>query len=105
MDPTVARVESSTVSPPPPPRDLGVEPTFVSPSKISHVPSPPSLSIDELRNKRTAIDEQIDQEAEKAKVQSDSVLSKRLATLNESIARKLAANDYDKTIQEARLLT
>jgi|TARA_B100000482_G_C12534617_1_gene269843 Sjoegren syndrome nuclear autoantigen 1 len=29
------------------------------------------------------------------------VLSKRLTTLNESIARKLAArNDYDKTIQE-----
>ena len=29
------------------------------------------------------------------------MLSKRLTTLNESIARKLAArNDYDKTIQE-----
>ena len=80
------------------------EPTFISPRQKSHVPSPPSLAgIDELRTKRTAIDEQLDQEEqEKAKVQNDlQVLSKRLATLNESIARKLAArNDYDKTIQE-----
>lgn len=55
--------------------------------------------IEELRTKREEIDNQItEEEDEKAKVQSDlQVLSKRLTTLNESIARKLAArNDYDR---------
>mmetsp|Transcript_20301 Transcript_20301/g.50713 ORF Transcript_20301/g.50713 Transcript_20301/m.50713 type:complete len:116 (+) Transcript_20301:311-658(+) len=59
--------------------------------------------IEDLRDKREEINKQISKEEdEKAKVQNDlTVLSKRLTTLNDSIARKVTArNDYDKTIQE-----
>ena len=62
-----------------------------------------SAGIEDLRTKREEIQEQIStEEEEKAKVQNDlTVLSKRLSTLNDSIARKVAARtDYDKTIQE-----
>lgn len=47
--------------------------------------------IEELREKREEINKQINKEEdEKAKVQNDlTVLSKRLTTLNESIARKV----------------
>lgn len=73
----------------------------------SHVSSPRpddhNAGIEDLREKREEINQQItDEEDEKSKVQSDlTVLSKRLTTLNDSIARKVAArNDYDKTIHE-----
>lgn len=43
---------------------------------------------------------------EKAKIQNDiTVLSRRLAQLNESLARKIASrNEYDKVIQVSRLI-
>ena len=52
---------------------------------------PPSSGIEDLREKREEINEQITlEEDEKSKVQSDlTVLSKRLTTLNDSIARKV----------------
>mmetsp|Transcript_19430 Transcript_19430/g.31463 ORF Transcript_19430/g.31463 Transcript_19430/m.31463 type:complete len:117 (-) Transcript_19430:347-697(-) len=59
--------------------------------------------IEDLRDKREEINKQIiKEEDEKMKVQNDlTVLSKRLTTLNDSIARKVTARtDYDKTIQE-----
>ena len=41
-------------------------------------------------------------EEEKAKIQNDlRILTKRLARLNDNLARKIASrNEYDKTIQE-----
>ena len=101
---TISYIESSSVSLPS--RDLGVRASVGLPEAIkSHRPNLLTrlAGIEELRTKREEIDTQItEEEDEKAKVQSDlQVLSKRLTTLNESIARKLAArNDYDKTIQE-----
>mmetsp|Transcript_40552 Transcript_40552/g.96354 ORF Transcript_40552/g.96354 Transcript_40552/m.96354 type:complete len:112 (-) Transcript_40552:974-1309(-) len=59
--------------------------------------------IEDLREKRTEIDRLIkEEEAEKAKIQSDlAVLTKRLAMLNDSLARKTASrNEYDKVISE-----
>jgi len=59
--------------------------------------------IEDLREKRLEIDRQIrEDEQEKAKIQNDiQVLSRRLAQLNESLARKIASrNEYDKVIQE-----
>lgn len=59
--------------------------------------------IEDLREKREEIQRQVvKEEEEKAKIQSDlAVLNKRLAQLNDSIARKLSSrNEYEKTIQE-----
>lgn len=59
--------------------------------------------IDDLREKREEILKTLrDDEAEKAKIQSDlQSLTKRLAQVNDSIARKNETRvEYDKVIQE-----
>jgi Sjoegren syndrome nuclear autoantigen 1 len=59
--------------------------------------------IEDLREKREEINRQIlKEEEEKAKIQRDlSVLTDRLSTINEALARKVQArNEYDRTIQE-----
>mmetsp|Transcript_37601 Transcript_37601/g.106213 ORF Transcript_37601/g.106213 Transcript_37601/m.106213 type:complete len:112 (+) Transcript_37601:242-577(+) len=59
--------------------------------------------IEDLREKRTEVDRIIkEEESEKAKIQADiAVLTKRLAALNDSLARKTASrNEYDKVITE-----
>eukprot|EP00854_Cymbomonas_tetramitiformis_P027491 gene27491-33907_t len=59
--------------------------------------------LEDLRDKRDEINRQIQrEEEEKAKIQNDlTVLTKRLAQINDSIARKVTSrNDYDKTIME-----
>lgn len=59
--------------------------------------------IEDLREKREEINRQIlKDEEEKAKIQRDlSVLTDRLSTVNEALARKVQArNEYDRTIQE-----
>jgi Sjoegren syndrome nuclear autoantigen 1 len=59
--------------------------------------------LEDLRDKREEINKQVlREEEEKAKIQNDlTVLTKRLAQINDAIARKVASrNDYDKTIQE-----
>jgi len=59
--------------------------------------------IEDLREKREEINRQIlKEEEEKAKIQRDlSVLTDRLSSINESLARKTQArNEYDRTIQE-----
>jgi chromosome segregation ATPase len=58
---------------------------------------------EDLREKREEINRQISkEEEEKNKIQRDiSILTDRLAKINESLARKSAArNDYDITIKE-----
>jgi len=59
--------------------------------------------IEDLREKREEINKQIlREEEEKAKIQRDlSILTDRLSTINEQLARKIQArNEYDRTIQE-----
>ena len=59
--------------------------------------------IEDLREKRDEINRQLlKDEEDKAKIQRDlSVLTDRLAKINESLARKVTArNEYDRTIQE-----
>ncbi|CAG9465580.1 unnamed protein product [Pedinophyceae sp. YPF-701] len=59
--------------------------------------------IEDLREKRGEIDRQVrEDEQEKGKIQNDiQVLSRRLAQLNEALARKVASrNEYDKVIAE-----
>lgn len=59
--------------------------------------------IEDLREKREELNRQLlKDEEEKAKIQRDlSVLTDRLAKINESLARKVTArNEYDRTIQE-----
>jgi Sjoegren syndrome nuclear autoantigen 1 len=59
--------------------------------------------IEDLREKREEINRNVlKEEEEKAKIQRDlSILTDRLANINEQLARKVQArNDYDKTIQE-----
>merc|ERR1712000_695704 len=59
--------------------------------------------IEDLREKREEVNRLIlKEEEEKAKIQKDlSVLTDRLAKINESLARKSESrNQYDKTIQE-----
>jgi Sjoegren syndrome nuclear autoantigen 1 len=59
--------------------------------------------IEDLREKREEINRIIlREEEEKAKIQRDlSVLSDRLTTINESLAKKISArSEYDRTIQE-----
>uniref|UniRef100_A0A7R9Z888 Deflagellation inducible protein n=1 Tax=Chlamydomonas euryale TaxID=1486919 RepID=A0A7R9Z888_9CHLO len=59
--------------------------------------------IDDLRDKREEILKQLrDDETEKAKIQADlQTLTKRLAQVNDSIARKTETKvEYDKVIQE-----
>ena len=59
--------------------------------------------IEDLREKREEINRQIlKEEEEKAKIQRDlSILTDRLSTINEALARKVQArNEYDRTIQE-----
>jgi Sjoegren syndrome nuclear autoantigen 1 len=59
--------------------------------------------IEDLREKREEINRQIlKEEEEKAKIQRDlSILTDRLSTINETLARKIQArNEYDRTIQE-----
>lgn len=59
--------------------------------------------IDDLREKREEIIKQLrEDEAEKAKIQQDlQILTKRLAQVNDSIARKNETrNEYEKVIQE-----
>jgi|TARA_B110000879_G_C10962670_1_gene428204 hypothetical protein len=69
----------------------------------SHVSSPRpddhNAGIEDLREKREEINQQItDEEDEKSKVQSDlTVLSKRLTTLNDSIARKVRPEKLPST--------
>ena len=59
------------------------------------VPTTANAGIEDLREKREEINQQItDEEDEKSKVQSDlTVLSKRLTTLNDSIARKVRTRE------------
>jgi len=59
--------------------------------------------IEDLREKREEINRQIlKEEEDKAKIQRDlSILTDRLSTINEALARKIQArNEYDRTIQE-----
>ena len=59
--------------------------------------------VEDLREKREEINRQIlKEEEEKAKIQRDlSILTDRLSTINESLARKIQArNEYDRTIQD-----
>jgi Sjoegren syndrome nuclear autoantigen 1 len=59
--------------------------------------------IEDLREKREEINRNIlKEEEDKAKIQRDlSILTERLAKINESLARKVQArNDYDDTIQQ-----
>ncbi|DBA72484.1 hypothetical protein WJX82_011135 [Trebouxia sp. C0006] len=59
--------------------------------------------IEDLREKREEVQKQIrDEEGEKAKLQQDlQVLTKRLAHINDGLARKMATRtEYDKVIQE-----
>ena len=59
--------------------------------------------IEDLREKREEINRQIlKEEEEKAKIQRDlSILTDRLSSINEALARKIQArNEYDRTIQE-----
>eukprot|EP00884_Botryococcus_braunii_P017604 jgi/Botrbrau1/4527/Bobra.60_2s0017.1 len=59
--------------------------------------------IEELREKRDEIQLQIaEEEAEKNKIQQDlQVLTKRLAHVNDSLARKMSSrNEFDKIILE-----
>ena len=59
--------------------------------------------IEDLRQKREEINTNIlREEEEKAKIQRDlSILTDRLAKINEGLARKIQArNEYDRTIQE-----
>lgn len=59
--------------------------------------------IDDLREKREEITKQLrEDEAEKAKIQAElQTLTKRLAQINDSIARKSETrNEYEKVIQE-----
>lgn len=59
--------------------------------------------IEDLREKREEINRQIiKEEEEKAKIQRDlSILTDRLSSINEALARKVQArNEYDRTIQE-----
>jgi Sjoegren syndrome nuclear autoantigen 1 len=59
--------------------------------------------IEDLREKREEINRQIlKDEEDKAKIQRDlSILTDRLSTINEALARKVQArNEYDRTIQE-----
>jgi len=59
--------------------------------------------IEDLREKRTEIDRLVkDEEAEKAKIQNDlNVLTKRLAVINDSLAKKMQTKtEYDKVIEE-----
>jgi|Transcript_17917 Sjoegren syndrome nuclear autoantigen 1 len=59
--------------------------------------------IEDLRQKREEINMVIlKEEEEKAKIQRDlSILTDRLAKINEGLARKIQArNEYDRTIQE-----
>lgn len=59
--------------------------------------------IEDLREKREQISRQIQKDEEdKAKIQRDlAVLTERLGTINDQLARKTQArNEYDKTIQE-----
>ncbi|KIZ07829.1 deflagellation-inducible protein [Monoraphidium neglectum] len=59
--------------------------------------------IEDLREKREGMLKQIaDEESEKMKIQVElQQLTKRLAAINESLARKLdTKNEYDKVIQE-----
>ncbi|KAL3159635.1 DCC-interacting protein 13-beta [Trebouxia sp. C0009 RCD-2024] len=59
--------------------------------------------IEDLREKREEVQKQIrDEEAEKSKLQQDlQVLTKRLAHINDALARKIATRtEYDKVIQE-----
>ena len=59
--------------------------------------------IEDLCSKRDEVQrEVVREEEEKARLQSDlRILTERLATVNESLARKIAIrNDYDRTIAE-----
>ncbi|XP_070581674.1 microtubule nucleation factor SSNA1-like isoform X2 [Ptychodera flava] len=59
--------------------------------------------IEDLCTKRDELHKQIlNEEEEKQKIQNDlRILSERLAKVNESLAKKIAArNEYDKTIAE-----
>lgn len=59
--------------------------------------------IEDLREKREEINRQVlKEEEEKAKIQRDlSILTDRLSSINEALARKIQArNEYDRTIQE-----
>eukprot|EP00877_Chromochloris_zofingiensis_P002533 jgi/Chrzof1/12280/Cz06g28150.t1 len=63
----------------------------------------PSAGIEDLREKREGILKQIaDEESEKVKIQQElQQLTKRMAAINESLARKIdTKNEYDKVIQE-----
>jgi len=64
-------------------------------SFFPRVPTTANAGIEDLREKREEINQQItDEEDEKSKVQSDlTVLSKRLTTLNDSIARKVRTRE------------
>ncbi|KAK9811803.1 hypothetical protein WJX72_010370 [[Myrmecia] bisecta] len=59
--------------------------------------------IEDLRDKREEVQKQLqEEEIEKQKLQQDlQTLTKRLAHIDDSIARKVATrNEYDKVIQE-----
>lgn len=59
--------------------------------------------IEDLRDRRETINREIlNDEAAKAKIQQDlAILTKRLAEINEDLARKITTrSEYDRTIQE-----
>ncbi|XP_065186882.1 microtubule nucleation factor SSNA1-like isoform X2 [Sycon ciliatum] len=64
---------------------------------------PVHTGIEDLCTKRDELHRQIlIEEEEKAKIQHDiRILTERLAKVNESLAKKMAArNDYDRTVSE-----
>lgn len=73
-------------------------------SFFPRVPTTANAGIEDLREKREEINQQItDEEDEKSKVQSDlTVLSKRLTTLNDSIARKVRTREIKLPFTSAR---
>jgi len=73
-------------------------------SFFPRVPTTANAGIEDLREKREEINQQItDEEDEKSKVQSDlTVLSKRLTTLNDSIARKVRTRETKLPFTSAR---
>lgn len=59
--------------------------------------------IEDLRDRRETVNREIlNDEAAKAKIQQDlALLTKRLAEINEDLAKKITTrNEYDRTIQE-----
>ena len=86
----------------PPPRQTDRH-THTHTSLTERPTAPERAGIEDLREKREAVNTAIlKEEEEKAKIQKDlSILTDRLSKINEALARRvMARNEYDKTIQE-----